>query len=169
MEVLHIHYSVQEAECRRAPRDWWVIAQREPTSDCAEVTEARCTLFPAPSSSLLSSDTRQEPGMQHSMCVCVTGLTADGCEDREKDAGGGGQPWAAGTGFSPVLRPSRDWWGRQREECGGRKEGEVVWPADNTWPEPDRADMRACPHLCSGKATPGAGGRQTQIEFQQCT
>lgn len=33
MEALHIHYSVQETECCKVPRDLWVIAQRELTLD----------------------------------------------------------------------------------------------------------------------------------------
>lgn len=149
-----------------SPGSWVPESAVGPMSDCSQRTNLRmrrsdknplhCFLRPCP-----RPGSRWTPGrsLEHyTACACV-----------RTHAGADGQPWAAGRGFSPIVQPSRDWWGQQREECGRREEGQVMWPADNTWPEPDRADIRTWPHLCSGKATPGAGGRQTKIEFQQCT
>lgn len=167
MEVLHIHYSVQEAECRSAPRDPWVIARREPNLSLRRSNRSalhRSPFCSAPSSSSSPPPVGHQVGVwnatQH---VAVPGLTADGREDRVKDTGGDGQPWASGRvpplPPTPINPPGIDEGGRGRNVAGGG-EGKVVWPADNTWPDPDRADRRACPHLCSGKATPGAGGQQ---------
>lgn len=44
MEVLHIHYSVQETECHKVSRDPWVITQHEQPKTTGEVIEAHCTL-----------------------------------------------------------------------------------------------------------------------------
>lgn len=143
-----------------------------PMSDCSERTNLRLpavkpsALFsPAPPLSPCSRRTPRRSLERNPACACDRWVwgQSEGRWWRRAGVSGRERLFPRRTALQGLMRAAEG--GMWQQEGGGR------WsdPQINTWPEPDRADMGACPHLCSGKATPGARGRQTQIEFQQCT
>lgn len=214
MEALHIHYSVQETECCKVSRDLWVIAQRELTSDYGGSDRSLLrfllllsTRFLFVSSAAPSICSETTPRTRDCITaavwsdgrwwVCLRGCRQGwqtACVSCVTAALDHGQPCLVGRGFSLCYGPPgtavgftrKVKWGmrqaeEEEEEGGG---SEVGWPADNTWQETDRFDMRTCPHLCSGKRDTGLAAADgvskyshptllksntLQTEFQQCT
>lgn len=179
MEVLHIHYSVQETECCKVPRDLWVIAQRELTLDYGGSVKSPLhflILCPNPFMSPLPRPVplHRQTATTHRTRDCITAvLRSDGrwwvyfvrlqtewqtvsglsCVAAALDHG---QPWLVEKGFCLSYGPpgTAVQFMRKAERRMWQEVGEVVWPADNTWRETDRFDMRTCPHLCLGKRKP---------------
>lgn len=213
MEALHIHYSVQETECCKVSRDLWVIAQRELTSDYGGGDRSLLrfllllsTRFLFVSSAAPSICSETTPRTRDCITAAVWSdgrwwVCLRGCRQGWQTARVScvtaaldhGQPCLVGERVFPVLRPSWDRSGIYEESevrnaagggGGGGGGSEVGWPADNTWQETDRFDMRTCPHLCSGKRDTGLAAADgvskyshptllksntLQTEFQQCT
>lgn len=140
MEALHIHYSVQETECCKVPRDLWVIAQQELTLDYGG---SDCTFSfsvpqypPPPRPSAQADRHHTEPKIVSQLCCGQT--AGDGCTvwlQKEwrtvlglscvSAALDHGQPWLVKKGFFPLftalLGLQWDLWGKQSEECGRRR------------------------------------------------
>lgn len=117
----------------------------------------------------------ENPRLYHSCAVVRRPVTGALCGCRQNDR----RSLGSLVSLQRLTTDSHDWWrkafppsygppgtavrfmrkaeGRMRQE-----EGEVVWPADNTWQETDRFDMRTCPHLCSGKGKTWAALLQTE-------
>lgn len=176
MEAPHIHYSVQETECCKVPRDLWVIAQQELTLDYGgsegtfSFSVPQCPPPPPPPVHLH----RQTATTKRTQDCITAVLWSDGwwwvycvAADRMKDCLGAllcqwsAWPRTTMTGeerlFPRLYCPPGTLvrFMRKAEQRMRREEGEVVWPADNTWQETDRLDMGTCPHLCSRKGIPG--------------
>lgn len=142
METLHIHYSVHETECCKVSRDLWVIARRGLTLD--RIPLHFLLLCPRPFPLPLSVHPNWQTGTAEGTrgwiaavawsdarwwVYCVYAGTdwrtgwALLCHCRAWP--GGSHDWRGGS--SPCLTALwgllRDLRGKQREECGSRKEG----------------------------------------------